>query len=145
MRKNMDIYDRINYIIEAFYDNTPARFARAIDVAATVIQSYTKRRSKPSYDILHKICTNAHINPEWLILGSGDIFRKDGEQPTPEVKSNSADVNFYKIIEMVKQQAEEIGSLREKLRKYEEADLQKESLKSLEFKPETEGRFLSST
>ena len=141
----MDIYDRINYLIKEFYDNTAAKFSRAIDVTPMTLQSYIHRRSKPTYEIIYKMCVNAHINPDWLILVSGDIFRKDGEQPTPEVKNNSADVNFYKIIEMVKQQAEEIGSLREKLRKYEEAELQKESLKALEFKPETEGRFLSST
>ena len=137
----MDIYDRINYIIETYYDNTPSRFARAIDVAATVIQSYTKRRSKPSYDILYKICTNAHINPEWLILGSGDIFRKDAKQPIPEVKNDSVDVNFYKIIEMVKTQAEEIGRLREKLRSYEENESAHAGIKALDFKPEIEGRF----
>ena len=42
-------------------------------ISATVVENIVgTRRGKPSYDVLEKVCANAHVSPEWLILGKGD-------------------------------------------------------------------------
>lgn len=57
----------------------PTSFSDSVDVSVTVIFNIIKgRRSKPSFELLHKILTAyGKLNAEWLIKGEGPMWNDD--------------------------------------------------------------------
>jgi transcriptional regulator with XRE-family HTH domain len=56
---------------------TPAKFADSLDINRAVISHILNGRNNPSLDVVTKILeVMDYINPEWLIKGSGNIYKK---------------------------------------------------------------------
>lgn len=71
----MTINERMNHIIKELYSGNKRAFANAIGVSATVIENVVgTRQGKPSYDVLEKICANANISAEWLLMERGEML-----------------------------------------------------------------------
>ncbi len=72
------INDRIHRLIQVLNMN-PTSFSDSLNVSVTVIFNIIKgRRSKPSYDLIHKMLTTYNqLNAEWLIKGEGSIWNDD--------------------------------------------------------------------
>ena len=90
-------------------------------------------------DVIEKVCANANISAEWLILGQGEIwkdmfeFRKpmrcssdpayyenlNNEIPIPEEEELSSEIDFSLFINKIAEQAEEIGKLKERIAQLE--------------------------
>lgn len=63
-------------------------FATAVAVSVNTLDTYLKRRSKVSLDLIEKILqTYPDISAEWLLRGEGDMYRN----------ANSGNVNNYEI------------------------------------------------
>jgi transcriptional regulator with XRE-family HTH domain len=55
---------------------TAARFAEDIGVQRSSVSHILSGRNNPSFDFIQKILIKyKHINAEWLLLGSGDMFK----------------------------------------------------------------------
>lgn len=55
---------------------TSTRFAEMMDVQPSSISHILGGRNKPSYDFIEKILGRfPRLNPDWLILGKGEMFR----------------------------------------------------------------------
>ena len=71
----MTINERMNHIIKELYGGNKRAFANAIGVSATVIENVVgTRQGKPSYDVLEKVCANANISAEWLLMERGEML-----------------------------------------------------------------------
>lgn len=74
----MSINERVHIIINDLFDGNKRAFARQIDIAATVVENIVgKRQGKPSFDVIEKICANANISAEWLVLGNGSMKKNE--------------------------------------------------------------------
>ena len=72
----MDINSRIELIISDLYGNRKSAFAKTIGVSPTVVENIVgKRRTAPSFMVMEKICANANIDGNWLILGEGERLK----------------------------------------------------------------------
>ena len=101
----MTINERMNHIIKELYGGNKRAFANAIGVSATVIENVVgTRQGKPSYDVLEKVCANANISAEWLLMERGEMLY------------NSTSQNTHYFIEKIAEQAEEIGKLKEQVK-----------------------------
>ena len=65
------INDRIECIINQYFKGNKAAFANAIGLPPTSMSSYfgTKRRSKPSVDMVAKIVKCLNADAKWLLIG----------------------------------------------------------------------------
>lgn len=65
------INDRMEMLVNERFGGNKAAFAKAIDLTPTAISSYlgTKRRSKPSIDMVTKIVTSLNVDAYWLLTG----------------------------------------------------------------------------
>lgn len=55
----------------------PTRFAEIIGVQRSSISHILSGRNKPSFDMIQSIMSKfPKLNPDWLILGTGDMYRK---------------------------------------------------------------------
>lgn len=55
---------------------TPSRFAEIMGVQPSSISHILGGRNKPNYDFIEKILMRfPKLNPDWLILGKGNIYR----------------------------------------------------------------------
>ncbi|MGC9150509.1 MAG: helix-turn-helix domain-containing protein [Microbacter sp.] len=75
--------DRISQIIKE-KGLTSGKFAEFIGTQPSVISHILNGRNKPSTEIIQKILSSfTDINPEWLILGAGNMHRElQQAQPT---------------------------------------------------------------
>lgn len=75
-QKNMEIIERIQQIIDHENLNISS-FAKKIGVVDQTIRGIViQKRNKPGYDLIVKILQTFNwVNPEWLILGKGEIQR----------------------------------------------------------------------
>ena len=73
-QKNMEIIERIQQIIDHENLNTSS-FAKKIGVVDQTIRGIViQKRNKPGYDLIVKILQTFNwVDPEWLILGKGEI------------------------------------------------------------------------
>jgi len=69
--------DRIKIIMEN-ENLTPARFADRLQINRAIVSHILNGRNNPSLDVVTRILTEMnYINPEWLLNGTGNIY-KDG-------------------------------------------------------------------
>ena len=84
---------------------TPTQFAEMIGMQRSSISHILSGRNNPSFDMLQNILTKfTKINPNWLIMGKGDMYQKavqtslfsdlsDSEQPTKSTTINEPNSN----------------------------------------------------
>lgn len=61
-----------------------AQFATEIGIQGSTLSHILNGRNKPSLDVLKKIMNRFRtINPEWLILDSGTMYRQEKHSQTP--------------------------------------------------------------
>lgn len=81
-----NINTRLRTIIDTLYKGNKRAFSIAVGVNPTVIENIVGgRHSKPSYDVLCKIITNANISERWLISGTGSMLKNEDK-----IESNSS-------------------------------------------------------
>lgn len=72
----MTINERFEAIINALFNGNKRAFAKAVGISPTVVENVVgARKGKPSYDVLVKVCSNANISAEWLLLGGSDDIK----------------------------------------------------------------------
>ncbi|MDE6695525.1 MAG: hypothetical protein K2K25_01460 [Muribaculaceae bacterium] len=98
----MNINERIDTIINVLFRGNKRAFAKAVGISPSVVENIVgSRKGKPSYDVLTKICANANISAEWLLLGTGeeqvmDMFniRKDLTLSAPIITEDGKETFF---------------------------------------------------
>lgn len=65
------INDCMEMLVNEHFDGNKAAFAKAIGLPPTGLSNYlgSKRRSKPSVDMVTKIVTNLNVDAYWLLTG----------------------------------------------------------------------------
>lgn len=83
----MGINERFLEVINSLYSGNKRSFAQGMGISPSVVENVVgTRQGKPSFDVLVKICANAHISAEWLLNGRGPMFMGDETQKAaPEV------------------------------------------------------------
>lgn len=70
----MEINLRINQIVDKLGFNKSS-FAAKIGVSQPIITHITNGRNNPGLEVIQKILINCpEINPDWLILGNGEMI-----------------------------------------------------------------------
>ena len=65
---------------------TSQRFAQKIGIQPSAVSHILSGRNKPSLDVIQKILnTYKYLNPDWLLLGTGPMLRKE---PVPSPTNN---------------------------------------------------------
>lgn len=107
---NMTINERFEELIKKLYNGNKRAFATTLGISPTVIENVVgKRRGKPSYDVIEKICANANVSPDWLLTGKGNMLREQTEQT--ESSSTQIDVTPSQMLEEIKALSVKIGHL----------------------------------
>lgn len=84
--------DRLLRILKQ-YNLTSTRFADELGVQRSGISHILSGRNQPSYDFLVKLMKQyPEISPDWLIMGSGDMFRT-----TPKAKLHNEPDLFSQV------------------------------------------------
>ncbi|MDL2215234.1 helix-turn-helix domain-containing protein [Dysgonomonas sp. OttesenSCG-928-M03] len=82
--------DRIKAIMDA-EDMTPARFADTLDIGRAVVSHILTGRNNPSLEVIMRILSKIpEINSEWLLTGSGNMYKDDKSQYASEIKSSNS-------------------------------------------------------
>lgn len=69
----MTINEKFEAIIKILFFGNKRAFAKAVGISPTVVENIVgARKGKPSFDVLVKVCANANISAEWLLLGTDD-------------------------------------------------------------------------
>lgn len=96
-------------------------YVQAASVLSTnkaAISDLKSGRKKLSIDILRRMkLSYPSINIEWIIMGTGEMFNEAKNNAPDSINSNQG---AY-FIEKITQQAEEIGTLKERIRQLERA------------------------
>lgn len=107
----MTINERFESIIKVLFSGNKRAFALHIGVSPTVVENVVgTRRGKPSFDSLEKVCANANISAEWLLLGKGEmlmdmfefrktpmVFHSDPERYAEEKDDKSEEIDTSHI------------------------------------------------
>lgn len=107
-QKNMEIIERIQQIIDHEKLNISS-FAKKIGVVDQTIRGIViQKRNKPGYDLIVKILQTFNwVDPEWLILGKGEIRKANKD------KGNSAydTASLKELIDYLKEKDDKIEKL----------------------------------
>lgn len=120
----MEKKDRLHQLIEHYSGGNKGKFAAKIGVKPQTLSMWLARGTL-DYDVVFTHCE--HLNGEWLITGEGEMIKHSNEakapaanvstehaDKTPVAPSNSSTDN--QLLDIIRQQAEEIGQLKERLR-----------------------------
>lgn len=115
----MTVNERFETIIRVLFGGNKRAFALHVGISPTVVENVVgTRKGKPSFDVLEKVCANANISAEWLLLGKGEMlmdmfeirkpmrFSSDPayyeninhETPTPDEEPQPANTDFSQFI-----------------------------------------------
>lgn len=104
----MEINGRINQIIDRLGFNK-STFAAHVGVSQPIITHITNGRNNPGLEVIQKILSNCpEINPDWLIMGRGEMMLNN-HLKEKLIKDLMSDLNNH-IIKL----EQEIFSLKEK-------------------------------
>lgn len=71
----MTINERFEAVIQVLFGGNKRAFALHVGISPTVVENVVgTRKGKPSFDVLEKVCANANISAEWLLLGKGEML-----------------------------------------------------------------------
>lgn len=118
--KNTEISARIQKVLEILQEK-PNRFAIVLGYnRSQTIYDILNGKSAPSYDFFNRFCLSEYserINLRWLLSGEGEptIKTEIEELVQPKVQ----DTSLMQLISQLKEQAEEIGRLKERIYQYE--------------------------
>ena len=77
--EEQSIGKRLSILMQAL-DCKAAEFARQLGIRPSNVSHIVNGRSDPSCRLLQSIFTQfPNVNPDWLILGQGSMFRQQGE------------------------------------------------------------------
>ena len=107
-QKNMEIIERIQQIIDHENLNISS-FAKKIGAVDQTIRGIViQKRNKPGYDLIVKILQTFNwVDPEWLILGKGEIRKANKD------KGNRAydTASLKELIDYLKEKEDKIEKL----------------------------------
>lgn len=108
------VNDRIIELMESLRYK-PSDFSRSIDVIPSRITNIIQKKNKPNLEVVQKVLVNfRNINPYWLILGEGTMFRTgSGEVEAGQSEDEGGDAELRYLKQIVKQQEEMIGALKD--------------------------------
>lgn len=71
------INDRMEMLVNERFKGNKAAFAKTIGLPPTGLSNYlgTKRRSKPSVEMVTKIVQTLKVDAKWLLTGEGEMLR----------------------------------------------------------------------
>lgn len=93
----MTINERFELIIKVLFGGNKRAFAVHVGVNPTVVENVVgKRKGKPSFDFLEKVCANANISAEWLLLGIGEMAMDMFEPRKTPILSRSNPEGYIK-------------------------------------------------
>lgn len=73
-----DIGGRIGYFVR-HYAATAASFAERVGIEPSAVTHFVNRRNKPSFEVISGILrAYPRLSPDWLILGTGAVWRDEG-------------------------------------------------------------------
>ena len=103
------INDRLQIIVNEFFDGNKAQFAKAVNIPPTSISNYfnEKRQSKPSSEMLCKILNVVdELSPEWLLTGKGSMLKSSTAQKD-DVKAvkpeNDDEIKYVRLLPLYAQ------------------------------------------
>jgi transcriptional regulator with XRE-family HTH domain len=71
-----DINKRVMYLLDV-YGYTKSQFALELGISLSILTHISSGRNKPGLDMIQRILTHfKDLNPDWLILGTGDLKRE---------------------------------------------------------------------
>ena len=77
--------ERIRQLIE-YTGLSSSQFADRIEVPRAILSHILSGRNKPSLDVILKVIGNYRtINPDWLLLGEGEMLNKIAAPVAPEI------------------------------------------------------------
>jgi len=81
--------ERLKMICETFYGGNKSKLAKALEVSYQNVNNYLEKGKKPSIEVVQKVYElyNDRINPDWLLLGEGDMFKEGSNIYTPVASS----------------------------------------------------------
>ena len=87
-------------------------FASSVGCSTSMITEISKGRSNVGVSILQNTVQNYGVSATWLLVGTGEMFVNEEQQPQ---NSSSAEPMVDKLLGIIRQQAEDIGQLRKEL------------------------------
>ena len=87
-------------------------FASSVGCSTSMITEISKGRSNVGVSILQNTVQNYGVSATWLLVGTGEMFVSEEQQPQ---NSSSAEPMVDKLLGIIRQQAEDIGQLRKEL------------------------------
>ncbi len=139
----MDKKDVLNKLIQHFANGNKSKFAKLLGISPQNLNTWITRNTYDN-ELIYTKCIN--ISAHWLLTGEGDMFNKPertAEQPSelpvpqptgtpkpytqehPEVLKvcePTAPPLTERLLDIIQQQAEEIGRIRQKLEQYEQSN-----------------------
>ena len=74
---------------------TQSRLADMLEIQPANISHIISGRSKPGFELLQKILRRfPRINPDWLLLDSDQMYRKDGDEDLESTPQEGAKLNL---------------------------------------------------
>ena len=86
------VNDRMEILVNELCNGNKALFAKSIGLQPTAISSYlgSKRRSKPSIDMVTNISNNLNVDLDWLLTGKGPMLKQSDHAQLPEARRTEA-------------------------------------------------------
>ena len=92
----MTIQNRLKQVIKSKGLKT-TEFAKICDIPYRSLQGYLYGKSMPGSDVVIKICTKLSVNSNWLLMGKGEIYRR--EQPKELITNLELELLFNWLTE----------------------------------------------
>ena len=94
---HMDDKDKIEKIMQLENLNS-AQFATEIGIQGSTLSHILNGRNKPSLDVLKKIMNRFRtINPEWLILDVGTMYRQEKHSQMPSLFADEEESDIKSV------------------------------------------------
>lgn len=122
------INDRMEVLVNEYFNGNKAAFAKAIAVEPATMSSYlgNKRRSKPSVDMVAKIVVALNVDAKWLLIGEESETRSN-----VSVRGNSEGnvaIGSHNSVGNVTTHAGDVAVLEERVKSLEALLAEKERL-----------------
>ena len=112
--------EAFNALLEKGLVSDKRDFASKLGISASMITEISKGRSSVGTSAIQNIVAFFNIDANWLLIGQGEMFMNEAHTLVEDdTENNPLQPIITQLLDNIKEQAEEIGQLRERIAQLE--------------------------
>ena len=110
---NQRVIEAINFLISDKFNGDKSKIRSILGVKSAKFSEILNERMAAGLDVIQNLCIKLNVNPEWIIIGDGEMIKSKKQEPINNMEGISQDERITKLLNIIEKQQDTINNQQE--------------------------------